>query len=98
GMNSTTGISEPKKDKTTFEIYPNPAIETLYIELKAKNECIVKIDFITIDGKLIDSIHFSGAKNLQPYNLSLERLPKGNYILNITTSKGEIISKKFIKS
>ncbi len=98
GINSTTGISEPQKDKTTFEIYPNPAIETLYIELKAKNETIVKIDFITIDGKMMDSIHFSGSENLQQYNLSLERLPKGNYILNITTSKGEVISKKFIKS
>lgn len=98
GLNSITGISENKKSKTTFEIYPNPAIETLYIELKAKNETIAKIEFITIDGKLMDSIHFSGSENLQLYNLSLERLPKGNYMLNITTSKGEVISKKFIKS
>lgn len=98
GLNSTTGISENPKSKTTFEIYPNPAVETLYIELKAINESIVKIDFITIDGKMMDSIHFSGSENLQQYNLSLARLPKGNYILNITTSKGEVISKKFIKS
>lgn len=97
-LNNITGISENQKIKTTFEIYPNPAIETLYIELEAKNETIAKIDFITIDGKMMDSIYFSGAENLQQYNLSLERLPKGNYILNITTSKGEVISKKFIKS
>lgn len=97
GLNNTIGISNIPQNKIDFEIYPNPAIEMLFIKLKVKTESITKIEFITMEGKIIDIIHFMDAENLQQYSLSTKQLKKGNYVLKITTSNGEIISKKFIK-
>lgn len=98
GLNNTTGISENRADKATFKLYPNPVNETLYIQLKATDATITKIDFITIDGKKMDSVDFLWTANKQLYILSLEDLPKATYMLAITTSKGDVYSKKIIRS
>lgn len=98
GLNGTTSISDNRADKSIFEIYPNPVAEILYIELKTKNETITKMDFITVDGKMIYNVDFFWSANMQLYTLSLNNLPIGSYLLSITTSNGDVYSKIIIKS
>lgn len=98
GLNITTGISKKPAGKAAFEIYPNPAAAALCIVPETKDETIKKLDFVAVDGKLVDSVDFLWSANLQMYSLSVEHLPKGSYLLIITTSKGEVYSKKIIRS
>ena len=98
GLNSTSNIHGNQADKINFKVYPNPATEKIFIELNEKNQTISKIDLITLDGKKIDDMDFWWSSNLQVNILFIDHLPKGNYLLNITTSQGNSYSKIIIRS
>ncbi len=74
-------------DDISFDVYPNPAIETLNI---SSNQTIDHIAIYSIDGKLM-------AQESNPAaTVSISTLPKGLYFLNIQSGKNAK-NIKFIK-
>lgn len=86
---STSDIKE-----STFQMYPNPAKDIVYITDKSiKND--IKVDIVDMTGKVVSTktVKFDGQKG----SISTENLPKGIYILKFETSNGTV-TKKLIKN
>jgi sugar lactone lactonase YvrE len=97
GMNGSMSVAENVENASDVFVYPNPVVENLQIELQKNGESIKTIDIIGMDGKLVKHLKLNNTSGLNQYKISVTNLTQGNYILNITTSKGKVISKKFIK-
>ncbi|WP_181566744.1 T9SS type A sorting domain-containing protein [Aequorivita sp. CIP111184] len=80
-------------NKAAITIYPNPVTEVVKIKSKAFYTTI-SLSLYSLEGKLMI------LKNLQPKNnlieLSMAAIPKGIYLLIITTEEG-ILTQKLIK-
>ncbi|MFV0138294.1 T9SS-dependent M36 family metallopeptidase [Empedobacter falsenii] len=86
---STSDIKE-----STFQMYPNPTKDIVYITDKSiKND--IKVDIVDMTGKVVSTktVKFDGQKG----SISTENLPKGIYILKFETSNGTV-TKKLIKN
>ena len=91
-LNCELSTSELKD--STFQIYPNPTKDVVYIVDKTiKND--IKVDIIDMVGKVVSTqiVKFDGQKG----SLTTNNLPKGVYILKFKTDNGTI-TKKLIKN
>ena len=91
-LNCELSTSELKD--STFQIYPNPTKDVVYIVDKTiKND--IKVDIIDMVGKVVSTqtVKFDGQKG----SLTTNNLPKGIYILKFKTDNGTI-TKKLIKN
>jgi len=77
-----TGLSR-EVDLPEFSIYPNPARERIYVAAHGSVPGPLEIRLWSVDGNL--RIHQQRSHTEFPLSLSLENLPKGYYILNIST-------------
>ncbi|WP_295676999.1 T9SS-dependent M36 family metallopeptidase [uncultured Empedobacter sp.] len=81
-------------NQSTFQMYPNPAKDVVYIVDKSiKND--IKVDIVDMTGKVVSTsnVKFDGQKG----TVSTDNLPKGIYILKFETGNGTI-TKKLIKN
>jgi PKD repeat protein len=92
--NAATSITEPVVLAT--RIYPNPAYDHLYLELKENNYEF--IDFVVIDmtGRQVLSLRLSQNNN-GIYNIDISDLPHGIYLTRILHGNQLLGSDKFIK-
>lgn len=84
-LNSDNLSVNDLSDKKTISIFPNPVKNTLNIQTEGK---LQKAEIYSANGQLVKTF-FTG-------NINVEKLPKGNYIVKITTDKG-VETEKFIK-
>lgn len=80
-------VHDVKKDN--IKLYPNPVKDVLKIDIP-NNETITNICIYNVAGQKV--ITFS-----LPKEINVESLPKGNYIIEITTDKDKKYTSKFIK-
>ena len=76
-----------------YTIYPNPTTSSLRIELENK---VLATSYKITDTKTVQVL----AGNLSPtssVSIDVEQLPVGVYIIELTTSGGEMIIDKFVK-
>lgn len=71
-------------------VFPNPAFSNIQVVSK---ETIVKVDLLSIDGKLIGQKHPESLS----LNLNVNNLKPGIYLLRIQTS-GQLFTQKFVKN
>lgn len=84
----TVGIKENQQVENSITIYPNPVNDVMFIY---STDIDIKEIYLTdINGKLMSQSNQS--------KLILTNIEAGFYVLKITGSKGEIITKKFIKN
>ncbi|MGV0833580.1 T9SS-dependent M36 family metallopeptidase [Empedobacter brevis] len=79
---------------STFQMYPNPAKDMVYIVDKSiKND--IKVDIVDMTGRIVSTktVKFDGQKG----SVSTENLPKGVYILKFETNDGTV-TKKLIRN
>lgn len=81
------GIKENQSNDSFVQIYPNPSSDMLFVSSKEKIKQLIILD---VNGKLI--------KETSENYVSLFDLENGFYILKITTSTGDFISRKIIKN
>jgi photosystem II stability/assembly factor-like uncharacterized protein len=82
-LNSTTGVSEIKKDESLFNIFPIPAGEK--IEIKGNGSTITAVRIFDIKGgEWLNQLNLSGNKT---YGLSIENLIPGMYIAEISSNQ-----------
>jgi len=86
-MNTITlGISQPQSVDNSIDVYPNPASN--FINVKT-NKAIKLIKLMTLDG------HKVAESTLNTMNIS--SLPKGIYIVSVTTQSGQQTFNKLVK-
>ncbi|MEI6823211.1 MAG: T9SS type A sorting domain-containing protein [Bacteroidota bacterium] len=67
-----------------IKVYPNPANDMLYIEFDNMEDCIAKVKFYDITGKLHYSTSINTTLKLQTLNIS--SIKAGIYNLQISTT------------
>ena len=78
-----------------FELYPQPAMEQIYVRIGQKNFETQSIGVYDLTGRpLLEPIFIHS--NSEPYALDLGKLASGIYLIGINTSKGSFY-QKFIK-
>ncbi|MEP7169344.1 MAG: T9SS type A sorting domain-containing protein [Bacteroidota bacterium] len=82
----TTGISNNSKELNT-NIFPNPADKFITIQLEENKSAIVSLS--NLEGKLVMQKIISQNEN----RIDISLLPKGNYLINIKSDKGEFTQK-----
>lgn len=79
-------VKETKSNAKTFTLYPNPALDVLYIKSKEK---VNKIEVYDISGRKMTT-------DLNGNQINVKNLSSGNYIINVETREGKTTGK-FIK-
>ena len=74
------------KSEESYNIYPNPAKETLTIEGKSMKQIVI----YNTTGQIVKKIDC----NEEVININIEAFTAGIYLLNITDEKGHIVTKK----
>ena len=85
-FSSTLGVNNTS-GKSHFKLYPNPVQSNLYF-----SEELSEIKLKDMSGKIVSQ------HQLKTKNISVENLPKGNYIITGRNSTGETVSEKIIKN
>lgn len=77
-------------------IYPNPVKTLLNIQILQASQKLLNVDMYDVQGRLVKhtTTAFMADKKV---TLSVEDLPTGIYILQLTDSEGTMISHKIIK-
>jgi hypothetical protein len=95
-------VVTPKEETTQFEdisglfdfnLYPNPAKNTLNIQLNTE-EPIIKAQAFDVTGRVIWSGNLEKGIN----SISVEELPAGMYHFSVISPNGERLSKTFVKT
>ncbi len=76
-----------------FQMYPNPAVSTLNVEIE--DHTINQIAIYDLSGRLMTVANFKGNNKKEQMNVS--GLFKGLYILKLHTATGQIYSARFLK-
>jgi len=84
----TTGINNPTVQQNNLHVYPNPAVDIMYLSIE---QPLQNISIYSSVGQLVKSINNPDRK----FNVS--DLPSGIYMLNVTDKAGVIYKSKFIK-
>ncbi len=88
--NSTLTLSLPSIARSGFQLYPNPAKDTITLNLKS-GESIKTIKISDIQGKEIFTY------NENATTISISNLRKGLYLITLETKSGVFQTKKFLK-
>ena len=80
-------VSIDDASKRTIKVYPTPTKDILQIDLPQSFKG-GKLEIINLIGKVVLQKEIEGAK-IGTYKLNIAHLPKGAYILKLSTSEGE---------
>ncbi len=86
-----------KSNQLAGDPYPNPAGETLYLEMNASASETAVIDIMDVQGRIIRSQSIALSKGSNRISVASGSLSKGIYLLKINIKGQEPIQHKFIK-
>jgi hypothetical protein len=89
----TLGVDE--FENIDFMFSPNPASESVLIELKNEADHIKQVNVIDITGRVIQTTLFSSSLNFE--NININTLNTGSYFLEVTSDSNKRVIKKLIK-
>ncbi len=82
------GVPENNLVNTTFDLYPNPSSDYVFISSKNEND-FLRVEMLSIEGKLIKSEAFTSKVNTS-------ELPVGMYIVRVLMQNGRTAQRKLI--
>ena len=82
------GVSEQNFVNTTFELYPNPTSDFVYISSTNEND-FLRVEVLSMEGKLVKSEAFTSKINTSD-------LPVGMYIVKVLMRNGNSVQRKLI--
>ena len=93
----STGIQNNILTKDKLRLYPNPNQGLLYVDLELQDASSASMDIISMDGNLLLSTPTGFLPAGQhTFQISVNTLPNGIYLLKCRTEKG-VVSKKFVR-
>ncbi|MES2779205.1 MAG: T9SS type A sorting domain-containing protein [Bacteroidota bacterium] len=92
-----TGIKDPKTEKATMNMYPNPVKGFVMIDLSVKNDVTFNVTITDISGKVVKTFENLKTKDAkQSVKWNTESVSKGAYLVKIQTSDNQVIHNKLI--
>ncbi len=88
------GVDNIDNTAQKITLYPNPANSELNIETIDTKNKIVKIQVIDIMGKVVSTIENIQTSNNNKVTISLNRLEKGLYFINLTFENQKTVTEK----
>ncbi len=82
------GVPEQNFVNTTFDLYPNPSNDYVFISSMNEND-FLRIEMLSMEGKLVKSEAFTKKINISD-------LPVGMYIVRLLTQNGRTAQRKLI--
>jgi hypothetical protein len=80
----------------TFSLSPNPVSTNLAVSFYSDDEAPAIYQILSLDGRIIESKQLNTIKGDNSFDINVNYLPLGSYLLNITTSQNTA-TKKFVK-
>jgi PKD repeat protein len=92
------GNTETFANTEVGEIYPNPANKLAKVELTNVKETTVKVEVIDMTGRsqYIKNYHLNAGRSV--IDIPMEHLIKGMYIVRISNSDGDIMTRKALRN
>lgn len=84
----TTSTKRIAAATETIELYPNPTLETLFVEYELADSDQVQFQIVDLQGRILRSRIVQQQTGKQQLSLSVNDLPSGTYSLVLTTSEG----------
>jgi len=84
-----TGMDDPNEDGELF-IYPNPSNGAFNLEITSNQSHDIQISVITMTGQVVQNKNLTKTSTTLRTAIDLSSLPKGNYILLISSDSSEI--------
>lgn len=82
----TVGINEIKD--APFSFYPNPANQSVIVNLSKVTDVVFTLDIYSADGKMVMSRQLGNKDAHANYQLNTSQLASGNYMMILNTSTG----------
>lgn len=73
----------------SFNLYPNPAVSEINLDLSKISDEAFTIEITGIDGKIMQSVLVKKSDATSSYRMNVENLASGNYLVRIYSSKGD---------
>ncbi|WNH08101.1 M64 family metallopeptidase [Thalassobellus suaedae] len=95
-IDNTLGFEDinSKINNYNISMFPNPSNNIVNFKLESSSDAIMKVDIISLDGKIIKTISIS---NYQTHQVDISNLSQGIYLTNFYTNNTFIASKKLVK-
>lgn len=90
---NSVGINEQQNTDGIYSIYPNPASDSVTIDLTNRKEEKLTVQLVGMEGKIASTKSILGG---QKNTLDISDLGKGMYLILIVDSKGQTIGSKRI--
>ena len=88
-----TGLDDTSVTKSALQLYPNPAVDVLNVQIaKAVNQSVT-VEIISIDGKMLYKVQLSGKSTHQ---INLSQFRQGIYLCRVNNGTS-IETTKFFK-
>ncbi|MFO7827562.1 MAG: T9SS type A sorting domain-containing protein [Bacteroidales bacterium] len=96
GYYEITSVDDPLIKDLDLKVYPNPATEYIYVELKSDEIKSALIELYNIEGKLVLNEQWDYIEG--PYKIDLNGYGSSQYILRISDTSGQLLQTyKIIK-
>lgn len=94
---STLGIETIKSEANNYNIslFPNPTNQVLNLKVESSTSSKIKVDILSLDGKIIKSTRLS---NFESKQIDISTLSEGVYLTNFYSGNVLIASKRLIKN
>jgi len=86
-VQNVLATAEATVQNNIISVYPNPVQDVLFIKSK---DPVIKAEIYDAAGRVLKSV------SVQDYSVNVSELPKGNYMIRLST-KDKTITEKFIK-
>jgi len=83
-------------NNNTFDIYPNPANDFVYVNYKVTKNDYIKIKVLDISGQLIKEIAYDRSAGVYLEKINLSHFTAGLYFIQVSNAKGELNTRKIV--
>ncbi|MFN0188291.1 MAG: Omp28-related outer membrane protein, partial [Bacteroidia bacterium] len=93
----TTTVNELVADAFSMSVYPNPASQSTQLEVNLKNSSKYVIDMFDMLGKSVYSQQFNGSTGKNVFNIPLNGLNAGMYLVKVNVEGSVLTSRLIVK-
>jgi hypothetical protein len=89
----TVYLNRDAKNFALLELLPNPVREVLTVSFESPSDANVRVSIETVSGSTVYEHQFEAISGTNDMKLNFGHLPKGTYMLKISSSEGQIVKK-----
>lgn len=99
---ATTSYFKPSKignvnsRKNNITVYPNPAHNSLQVQIEEDMEASVRIELVDVTGRVVAHLYEGDAKSLKTKTIDMSQIPQGLYILKVNANGRQLHQQKLV--